>query len=85
MRENLKNARKAAGLTQQQVAEYLGVSETHYQKIEYGTVKGKIETWDSLEDLFNVSQRVLREIPEIHRGKEDNLEKHQTYQPNKQV
>lgn len=62
MRENLKNARKAANMTQRQVAEYLGMTEQAYQKIEYGTRIGKIETWDKLEDLFNIHQRKLREI-----------------------
>lgn len=62
MRNNLKEARKSAGMTQKQVAEYLGISESHYQKIEYGKVMGKIVMWDMLEDLFNVSQRLLRKI-----------------------
>ena len=42
MRENLKNARKAAGLTQQQVAERLGIKLRTYQDIEYGKTLGKI-------------------------------------------
>ena len=62
MRENLRNARKAAGLTQKQVAEYLGITEQYYQAIEYRKRIGRIEMWDKLEDLFNVHQRVLREI-----------------------
>lgn len=62
MRNNLKEARQKAGMTQKQVAEYLGISESHYQKIEYGKVMGKIVMWDILEDLFNVSQRLLRKI-----------------------
>jgi DNA-binding XRE family transcriptional regulator len=33
---NLKNARLAAGLTQRQVAEKLGICEQVYQKYEYG-------------------------------------------------
>lgn len=62
MRKNLKEARNKAGMTQKQVAEYLGMTEQAYQKIEYGTRIGKIETWDKLEDLFNIHQRKLREI-----------------------
>ena len=49
-------------MTQQQMAEYLGISETAYQNIEYGICIGKIKHWDKLEDLFGVHQRVLREI-----------------------
>ncbi len=69
MRENLKKARKEAGMTQKQVAEYLKVSERHYKYIESGQVVGNIQLWDMLEDLFNIHQRALREI---HHGKEDN-------------
>jgi len=61
MRENLKKARKEAGMTQKQVAEYLGITEQYYQYIEYGSRNGGFEIWDSLEDLFNVHQRILRE------------------------
>ena len=62
MRENLKNARKAAGFTQQQVAEYLNVTRSHYQMMEQGDRVGSVELWDKLEDLFNIHQRKLREI-----------------------
>ena len=47
MRENLKNARKAAGLTQQAMAEKLGLTLRHYQKIEYEEVSGSFEVWDA--------------------------------------
>ena len=69
MRENLKAARKAKGMTQQQVAEYLHVSERHYKFMESGHTTGNVELWDKLEDLFNVHQRVLREN---HPGKADS-------------
>ena len=62
MRENLKNARKAAGLTQQQAPEYLNVTRSHYQMMEQGDRVGSVELWDKLEDLFNIHQRKLREI-----------------------
>lgn len=61
MRQNLKEARQKAGMTQKQVAEYLGITKIGYQQIEYGTRIGKIETWDKLEDLFKIHQRTLRE------------------------
>lgn len=60
MRENLKKARKEAGMTQKDVAEYLGMTERAYQRIESGERVGTIETWDLLEDLFGVNQRMLR-------------------------
>ena len=61
MRENLKAARKAKGMTQQQTAEAVGLSLIGYQQIDRGVRIGKIETWDKLEDLFGVHQRALRE------------------------
>lgn len=61
-RKNLKEVRQKVGMTQEQVAEYLGITEQHYQRIEYGTTVGKVALWDKLEDLFNVHQRVLRKI-----------------------
>ncbi len=62
MRKNLKEARQKAGMTQRQVAEYLGMTERAYQRIENGERIGMIETWDLLEDLFKIHQRILREI-----------------------
>lgn len=61
MRENLRAARKAAGMTQQQVADHLGITVLAYKRIEYGQRVGKIATWDALEDLFSIHQRKLRE------------------------
>ena len=62
MRANLKQARQAAGLTQKQVAEHLGITERPYQYIESGQTLGSIVVWDKLEDLFHIPQRKLREI-----------------------
>lgn len=62
MRKNLKEARQRAGMTQKDVAEYLGISEIGYRQIESGKRIGKIKIWDRLEDLFGISQRTLREM-----------------------
>ena len=62
MRAILKKARQDAGLTQKQVAEYLGMTERAYQRIESGERLGTIETWDLLEDLFDIHKRRLREM-----------------------
>lgn len=59
-REVLKEARKGAGMTQQQVADHLGVSLRYYQSIESGEKGGCFEIWDGLEDLFSTNQRELR-------------------------
>ena len=69
MRSNLKKARTDAGLTQEKMAEKLGITVVYYQMIEAGTRTGNFNLWDTLEDLFGVHQRVLREN---HPGKADN-------------
>lgn len=72
MRENLRQARKEKGMTQQKVADSLGISLRYYQKIEAGDRTGDFEIWDNLEDLFNIHQRNLREISNIHLGRADS-------------
>lgn len=61
MRENLKKARKDAGMTQQQMADTLGISLRYYQNIETGDRTGDFQIWDQLEDLTGIHQRILRE------------------------
>ncbi len=58
----MKEARKRAGMTQKQVAEYLEMSEIGYRQIESGKRLGSIKTWDMIEDLFGINQRKLREM-----------------------
>lgn len=62
MRKNLKEARAAAGLTQQQMADKLNISMIYYQKIEEGSRTGDFTIWDTLEDITGIHQRNLREI-----------------------
>lgn len=73
MRINLQNARKEKGLTQQQVADQINISLRYYQNIEQGSRTGDFKIWDSLEDLFNIHQRKLREISDNRPDREDNL------------
>lgn len=61
MRENLRKARKAAGMTQQAMADKLGLTLGHYQKIEYEKLNGSFQVWDALEDMLGIHQRILRE------------------------
>ena len=68
MRKNLKAARKAKGMTQQQMADYLHVTLRHYKKIESGETLGSITVWDSLEGLLGVHQMELRRLS----GQEEN-------------
>ena len=69
MRANLKKARKDAGLTQEKMAEMLGISVVYYQKIEAGERTGRFESWDTLEDITGTHQRKLREISDILRDR----------------
>ncbi|MCI8374889.1 MAG: helix-turn-helix transcriptional regulator [Lachnospiraceae bacterium] len=62
MRENLRKARKEAGMTQQQMADRLEISLRYYQNIEAGSRTGDFTLWDMLEDITGIHQRVLREI-----------------------
>lgn len=61
MRSKLKQARLDMGMTQQQVADYLGISLRYYCHIEAGTRTGDYQVWDDLEDLFATHQRILRQ------------------------
>lgn len=61
MRPNLKQARLDKGMTQQQVADHLGISLRYYQKLEAEDRTGDFQLWDDLEDLFSIHQRVLRQ------------------------
>ena len=61
-RENLKQARNDKGMTQQAMADYLNIHISYYKQLEGGTRTGNVELWDRMEDLFNVHQRVLREV-----------------------
>lgn len=72
VRQYLKDARQKAGMTQQQVANYLHTDVRYYKQIEYGDRLGSIAMWDALEDLFSIHQRKLREISENRPGKEDS-------------
>lgn len=72
MREKLKKARQDAGLTQQALADRLGISLRYYQNIESGNRTGDFMIWDRLEDITGVHQRKLREISDSHPFQEAN-------------
>ena len=62
MRKNLIDARKSLKMTQEKMAEAIGISLRYYQQIEQGTRTGDVELWDVMEDITGVHQRVLREM-----------------------
>ena len=64
-RETLRKARLDKGLTQQQVADYLGITLRSSDRSGY-------YIWDSLEDLFSIHQRKLRGKQEKNPCTKDN-------------
>ena len=76
MRKNLRAARKAKGMTQQAMADKLGISLVYYQKIEAGERTGDFSIWDDLEDITGIHQRILREIVRSHLARGDSQPEH---------
>ena len=76
MRRNLKEARRKAGMTQQQMADKLEISLRYYQNIEAGSRTGDFGIWDTLEDITGIHQRKLREISGNCHVPEENLQVH---------
>ena len=75
-RERLKEARQRLHMTQQQVADELGISLRHYQKVEYAEIGGSFEIWDALEDMLGIHQRILRESSDTHRAPKESRQGH---------
>lgn len=65
MRENLRQARKDKGITQQDMADKLGISLRYYQQIEAGDRTGDFVIWDTLEDITGIHQRILRALNRV--------------------
>ena len=57
--KRLKLLRQSKGMTQKQMAELLGCTEQHYQKIEYGKVNIAATTLIFLADFFAVTTDYL--------------------------
>ena len=60
-RDKLKAARNEKGFIQKVMADKLGITVRHYQRIERGETVGTIALWDKIEDLVGVPQRLLRD------------------------
>lgn len=59
MAERLKPLRKEKSKMQKEMAEYLGVTERHYQKIEYGKINISATMLMVLADYFHVTTDFL--------------------------
>lgn len=55
----IKALRKEKGVTQVEMAEFLGCKDRHYQKIEYGEINIPSLTLVKLADFFGVSTDYL--------------------------
>ena len=55
----LKELRKEKGTKQKEMAELLGLTEAHYQRVEYGWVNVSATTLEFLADYFEVSTDYL--------------------------
>jgi transcriptional regulator with XRE-family HTH domain len=60
VRKNLKNQRLAMGLTQKTLGDRIGLSGKLICALECGRIRGSVDTWDRLELVLGVDQRVLR-------------------------
>ena len=65
-RIKLKERRKALNLTQQQVADEIGMDRSYYVKIENGQRGCKMETWLKIADVLKIPENEL--IPYITEG-----------------
>ena len=57
--ERIRKLRKQRKLTQKEMAEIMGCTPNHYQKIEYGKVNIPTTTLAFFADYFNVSTDYL--------------------------
>lgn len=53
-RLNLLHLRKKLGLTQKELAEKLGISSTHYSRIETGESNPSFELMESFKEAFEI-------------------------------
>ena len=68
--ENIRRLRKEAGLTQEQLAEKLGVSYQSVSRWELGVTYPDMEILPALAGLFSVSADILLGMPRAHKEKE---------------
>ena len=66
MKKRIKELRLKAGLTQEQLAKKVGLSEQAISFYELGKRNPKIEKWQKLADFFGVSVPYLQGYVEIN-------------------
>ena len=65
--ENIKNARKSAGVSQKELAEHLGVYQKDVSRWENGERTPSLEVFARICKTLNVSADELLEIKQIER------------------
>lgn len=58
----LFNLRKKKNLTQVQAAQQAGIPINVYQRIEEGKNKGKIDTWDRIQEFYEVPDEEMWKV-----------------------
>jgi transcriptional regulator with XRE-family HTH domain len=59
LRANLRRQRSALGLSQEEVAERLGIATRHYQKIESGELNVTLATLCKVADALRIEPAIL--------------------------
>lgn len=61
MRDKLIALRRASGMTQNDMAQKIGVSLRHYKGLEAGTTEGSVKVWKQIARVFNTTIDILIE------------------------
>ena len=70
----LRKLKQACGLTQEEFCDVIGISDTHYRKIEAGTRTGSLELIVEMAEYFHVSlDYLLGETESNSKAKRDIL------------
>ena len=69
--EKLKEARKKANLSQQQVSEILEISQSNISKYENGDLEPSLDTIYKLIDLYDINANFLFNKNELNESRED--------------
>ena len=65
MLKNLKLFRIALDLSQAEIAKKLDVSRSYYGFIESGRQKGSVKFWETMKDVFVLSDKNIEELKQI--------------------
>lgn len=58
----LRKARRQKRMTQKQLANLIQIAPQTVSALELGNRKGPVDTWDKLEEVLGVDQKILRQV-----------------------